>query len=194
MDNLVYASIDLETTGLDPDRHQVIQFGVVLDDLETPLDELPRMETLVIPGGDIIGDPFALHMHSDLLRRIAAIKAGKSNEPYCDIVGLGGVFYDFLQTHGWSFKQKLLVVGANYGSFDHQFLRRYPVYNNIKLAHRFVSIGSMYWVPTKHGSEVPTVLECWKIAYGDRLCPYDHTALADSMTVVELVRAARCFY
>lgn len=189
---IIYASVDIETTGLDPENHQVLQFGVVLDDLRSPLEHLPKMELLIVPDGDIKGDPFALHMNADLLRRIARIRSGVYEEPYADMVGLGDVFCEFMQSHGWDFTRKLLIVGQNYGSFDHQFLKRDGVFNHLKLNHRFVSAGNMFWNPYQDGANVPDLRESWRRAFGEEM-PVEgqHTALSDALRVVQVVRGAK---
>ncbi len=67
-----YLSIDLETTGLDPDRCDVIEFAAVLDDTmkpEVPIDQLPSFRALLVQ--DIYkGEPYALAMHKELLNEV----------------------------------------------------------------------------------------------------------------------------
>ena len=45
---MIYVSIDIETTGVDPKIHDIVEFGAVIDDLANPqpLDKLPRFHAL----------------------------------------------------------------------------------------------------------------------------------------------------
>lgn len=89
-----YLSIDLETTGLDARKHQVIEFGAVLDDLreQKSLELLPSFHAYILPpsnldpdsphvgsggeGKNYLGDPFALQMNARILERIAKREPG----------------------------------------------------------------------------------------------------------------------
>ena len=43
-----YVSIDIETTGLDPDTCQILEIGAVWDDWTKPIDQLPTYRRLVV--------------------------------------------------------------------------------------------------------------------------------------------------
>ena len=43
-----YVSIDIETTGLDPESCQMLEIGAVWDDWTKPIDELPSYRRLVV--------------------------------------------------------------------------------------------------------------------------------------------------
>jgi hypothetical protein len=72
-----YVSIDLETTGLSSETCQILEFGAVYDDWTTPVSELPTFHR-IITHDTIVGQPYALSMHSDLLRRTATRKTLKT--------------------------------------------------------------------------------------------------------------------
>ena len=42
-----YLSLDIETTGLDPNIHQIIEIGAVLEYSHLPVDELPSFRILI---------------------------------------------------------------------------------------------------------------------------------------------------
>lgn len=47
-----YVSIDIETTGLDPKRNQIVEIGAVLDEIgsTTPIEDLPKFRAVIIHG------------------------------------------------------------------------------------------------------------------------------------------------
>ena len=61
-----YVSIDIETTGLDPETCQILEIGAVLDDWTKPIDELPVYHRLVYHK-EYRGSAYALAMNANLL-------------------------------------------------------------------------------------------------------------------------------
>ena len=62
-----YLSIDLETTGLDSEKHQILTFSGILEDTANPLDyeDIPKFNIYVIRE-EITGSPFAINMNIDI--------------------------------------------------------------------------------------------------------------------------------
>ena len=56
-----YVSIDIETTGLDPETCQILQVGAVIEDTQNllPLEELPKFNCIVEHPA-YTGSPYAL--------------------------------------------------------------------------------------------------------------------------------------
>lgn len=73
-----YVSIDLETTGLDPEKHQILTFSGILDNTEKELDydESPKFNIYVLRE-DIVGSPFAIGMNSEIIERISEYMSTK---------------------------------------------------------------------------------------------------------------------
>ena len=67
-----YVSCDIETTGLDESRCQILQIGAVVEDTKNilPIDELPTFNCVVIHE-ELTGSPFALRMNAKLIALIA---------------------------------------------------------------------------------------------------------------------------
>jgi oligoribonuclease (3'-5' exoribonuclease) len=181
-----YASIDLETLGLDPDYCDVVEFGCVLDDLNElkPLQELPQFHCYVTkPRDRYQGEVYAMYMHSKskIFERIAKREEGYSYIPH-DLVD--EVFSEWLDEQGW--EGKLVVAGKNFSAFDMRFLRRMGFGTHTKLHHRTLDPGSMYFNPKI--DEVPPGLEdCLKRAGTEK--SVDHTAVEDAMDVIRCIRA-----
>jgi len=179
-----YVSIDIETTGLDPDTCQVLSIGAVIDDGKSPIEELPTFHCYV-DNGVIRGEPYALSMHPKILRAIATgeteVWIFKPNEVATD-------FQMWLDRHdmaSYAPKAKIVPAGKNFDSFDRQFLRRLPNWEQyIRLKHRSIDPGNLYFQPSDDGP--PDTKECMQRAgiTGE----VAHTALEDAVVVVKLIR------
>ena len=64
-----YISIDIETTGLDPENCQILSIGAVIEDthLPIPFEDLPKFHA-VIKRESVYGSIFALNMNRDLIQ------------------------------------------------------------------------------------------------------------------------------
>ena len=76
---LPYVSIDIETTGLEPETCQMLEIGAVYDDWTLPLAELPRFRR-VIRWKTVQGSPFAMSLNANLLKAIAT---APTDPPQC---------------------------------------------------------------------------------------------------------------
>ena len=76
-----YVSIDIETTGLDPETCQIIQIGAVIEDTENPVpvENLPSFKCLV-EHPQYTGSPFALVMNRDILAQLGELERANKEE------------------------------------------------------------------------------------------------------------------
>ena len=178
-----YVSIDIETTGLDPERDQILEIGAVIEDWETPIEELPKFHCYV-KHEVITGSAYALSMHPKILRRIAT---EEGDFRYLTPSEVARDFRTWLEARGIdSEKRHVVPAGKNFASFDRQFLRRLPQWDElIPMTHRCVDPGMLYWNP-KTDDSIPNTLTCMKRAgiAGE----VAHTALEDALVIVDLVR------
>jgi len=179
----MYISIDIETTGLDPETCQILSIGAVIEDWETPVDKLPSFECYV-DNGKITGSAYALSMHSKILRAIATKDTDvEILKPNC----IAEEFEEWLSQHDLeSCEKRLTVAGKNFGSFDRQFLERLPYWQDlIHIEHRCIDPGSLYYRPDIDDGlpDTKTCMERAGIA-GE----VAHTALEDALVVVKLIR------
>jgi len=184
-----YISIDIETTGLDPDKHHILEFAAVLEDTEKPdisVEELPYYQTF-IHQMDHLWDASTLnfHMNNGFFNRISKI-----NINVCQSDKLGSDFKDWLIEIGIFDGENLKddscnVAGKNYANFDHQFLKRMPKWNDwISIRRRMIDPAILYYKP---GDEyLPNMATCLERA--GLPTEVTHRALDDARQVIELIR------
>lgn len=194
-----YVSLDLETTGLDPLRDQILQLAMVIDDLENPkpLSELPKLN-LLIQHDRIEGNCIALDMNASLIKKLAGKEEVEVGMLVSNMSRISGGFYkddtgaivhtnnpvlDFLYTN---FKddlnlKKITVAGKNVTGFDIPFL---PKTISSLFSFRAIDVGSMYVYPTD--TMVPSMSTCLERA--GLPTTVTHYALDDALQVVELIR------
>lgn len=68
---MLYISIDVETTGLDPERNQVLSIGAIIEDTEKklPFESIPKFHAAILHN-DVRGSLFALNMNKGLIENI----------------------------------------------------------------------------------------------------------------------------
>jgi DNA polymerase III epsilon subunit-like protein len=179
-----YVSVDIETTGLNPDYCQILEIGAVIDDLsdQRPLEKLSKFHCYVTHDM-IVGDPFALSMHPVILRRIADKEVGFDYyEPALAVER----FNAWLSNYPDYPKDLVNFAGKNFAAFDLQFLKCLPDWDNIiKYRHRIIDPAMLFW--RAGDKSLPGSKECLKRAgIGGEVA---HTALEDAMDVVKVVRA-----
>jgi hypothetical protein len=65
---MIYVSIDIETSGLDHEKHKVLSIGAIIEDTEKklPFDECPKFNAIVLQN-EIVGSPRALTMNQHII-------------------------------------------------------------------------------------------------------------------------------
>jgi oligoribonuclease (3'-5' exoribonuclease) len=192
-------AIDIETTGLDPEQDQILEFGAIIFD---PFDEsvaAPSFQRYIIHDR-IQGDAFALAMNGEILSRIAK---PEEKYKYCSMEILGAHFFEFLIENDFPRTNKIKTIptgggfvstrnalesiticGKNAASFDLQFLKRTKFIDYIPIKHRILDVGSLYFIP---GDDVlPDLAKCMSRAgvIGD----VEHNALSDCLNVIACVQ------
>lgn len=188
-----YASIDLETTGLDAENNDIIEFGAVLDDLnvQKPIDELPRFHAYICKD-EYTGQPYALSMHPTIFRRIAEREEGYN---YLYPNTLGKAFLNFLVENGYDLAEKkgkkiqrttINVAGKNFGTFDLQFLNHQTNFSSsVKIRSRILDPGILC---LESGDNViPGLAKCLqRVGVNKEIA---HTTIEDSLDVIKVIRA-----
>lgn len=178
-----YVSIDIETTGLNPEIDQVLEIAAVIEDTEhshIPVEELPAT-VLPVQHERVQGSPFAMHMNAELLYHISQGVGYRADQirDYLD---------DFLRDNGWKWSamSPIIAAGKNFAAFDLQFLRRLP--GDWWFHHRFLD-PMAYFIRWDSDTVPPPTNVCMlRAGFKENDLVY-HRALNDARYVISLMRA-----
>ena len=176
--NSPYISIDIETTGTDEERHQVLEIAAVYNQQGVDVMSCPYFEALVDPG-EIVGDPYALNMNA---RIIAYLARGLGSEVKGAMFGL----MDWVEGLRRDFGIKQFhLIGKNVGAFDLQFLKRIPGWEENYFSHRHMEVGSAYSTPEGIPSQERLL---YSLTADAGIEGNPHEALYDARVSLELAR------
>lgn len=176
---LKYVALDVETTGRDPAKHQVLELALVVEtDWVTPVADLPCLR-LTVDHPLICGEVRALTMNRDLLAEICQ-RGGDANRR-----DAWGKVRKFLSLF-FAEEQKVTVAGKNVAGFDLPFCEAtFEGWEPRRFYHRVLDVGSVYLDPFAD-THLPDSAECMRRAGLPGAVP--HTALDDARLVVQMVR------
>lgn len=148
-----YISIDVETTGLDASRDQILEVSMIIDNGEATLQECKQFHAYV-GWKRLKGDPFALAMNAGIIKKIISDESIPPNDLIANIE-------HWLDRNGIS---KFTAAGKNFGSFDRQFLLNHPGgFSLMKRIHyRSLDPTLLYVIP--QDERLPSLAECLKRA------------------------------
>ena len=184
-----YVSIDLETTGTRPDRHQIIEFGAIIENTrqDTELQNLPRFKRIV-KHAEYTGQAFALNLNARIFQELVNPSGAAI---VCQAQELALQFKDFLINNGFEPEENgriyIQAAGKNFASFDLLFLNQLPNWReHIGISHKILD-PVMYYIDYETDESLPSLGECKKRA-GFQDTHVTHDALDDALDVVRLLR------
>ena len=184
-----YVSLDLETSGPHPQRHQVLELAAVIEDSRRPLPlaELPAFRR-VVRHPEYVGTAGALALNARLLVELAS-KA--PNPELCTPDELLPQFYEFLLAHGFrpgaNGHISVTMAGKNVASYDLGFLKELPGWGRLVRADPAMLDPAAFYLNWRKDSRLPSLSICKARAqFPDR--DVAHEALADALDVVRLLR------
>jgi len=192
-----YVALDIESTGLDTEKDQVLQIGIVIDDLADPkpLNELPTLN-LYVQQDRYEGSAFALQMNNNIMKVLAGVKelpegaimtsqkqieGGVFLDEDGRVVATNNPVLDFFYRNLGTLQDKITVAGKNAAGFDIPML---PKSITNCFDHRVIDVGSIYL--EKDDEKVPGLTKCLQRA-GVNFA-ISHDALGDAFSVVECIR------
>lgn len=192
---MIYASIDIETSGIDPNTHKILELCAIIDDLEhpKPLGELPTFHCYVQHTGTIPFQIPAAVINYKLLKLIMRIEKSKSTMKESMLRPENQVYDDlryFFLEEGFGDREhgvdpSITVAGKNIAGFDIPFISALPKgVGRIKFRHRVLDVGPLYMTPVDF--VVPDLTECARRA--GIQWQSKHSAKDDAQLVIQLVR------
>jgi hypothetical protein len=129
---MIYVSIDIETSGLEYKKHNVLSIGAIIEDTEKklPFDECPKFNALVVQR-EIVGSPTALTMNSNIISLMSdyietdnegriKLQELENNKPY------GYEFHDqdnVVKAFYWFLYQNGFIDNDNFTKDGHSILK-----------------------------------------------------------------------
>jgi hypothetical protein len=211
---MLYCSIDIETSGLDPEKNCILSIGAIIEDTENklPFEECPKFNTIILQR-EIVGSPRAITMNKDLISMIGGYLEGgdetkqnfetHSEYQFLEKEDVVKKFYEFLWVNGYNndFPNQLLVTsridsntkpitlnvaGKNFGTFDKLFLQQLPWWQKLIRTRQRILDPAILYVDWKNDEFLPSLTTC-----KERAELYDivtHNALEDAWDVIEVLR------
>lgn len=199
-----YVSLDVETTGIDPEENQIIEFGAIIEDSNNPksYDESPKFRRIVLQrSGLYAGSAFALNLNSAIFKIISEIDSGKGvdfvhdhflNNDWCFDDELIPQFKKFLNKNDinespFTGVLEIVAAGKNFGSFDKQFIQRLPNFETYGIKFNYRSLDpTLTFINWKEDVSPPSTNALKKRA--NLSGGVSHEALDDAWDVIQLLR------
>jgi hypothetical protein len=211
---MTYTSIDIETSGLDSEKHKVLSIGAIIEDTEKklPYEDCPKFNAIVLQN-EITGSPRALTMNKEIIAMIGEYLEGTnetrhlmnthSDYSFYEKDEVVKKFYEFLWVNGYgdAVPNQLLVTskidsnskpitlnvaGKNFGTFDKLFLQELPWWQKLIRTRQRVLDPAILMVDWKNDKSLPNLTTCKERA--DIQGIVTHNALEDAWDVIEVLR------
>lgn len=190
-----YVVIDIETTGVDPENNQILEFGAVIEDSANPLpiEEIPKFKCIV-NHKSITGSPFAINMNARIFNILAEFHSAKEIELRNKIAKE----HNILDTRSmciyfasWVRENGLLgpinIAGKNYAVFDKLFLDQTESWKyEVNCERRFLD-PSILFVDWEKDIKLPSLDDCLQRA--GIPTQVTHDALQDAIDTLLCFRA-----
>jgi len=212
---MIYVSIDIETSGLDHEKHKVLSIGAIIEDTEKklPYEECPKFNAIVLQN-EITGSPRAITMNGGIIQMIGEYLEGTDETKHLiqthsdysfyekeDVIkefylwlyvnGLGQdtLFYNGLegiQINSTTKPITLNVAGKNFGTFDKLFLQELPWWQKLIRTRQRVLDPAILMVNWTNDKSLPNLTQCKERAGVNGIVT--HNALEDAWDVIEVLR------
>jgi oligoribonuclease len=131
-----YISIDLESSGKNKDKHQVLSIGAIIEDTKNklPFDDIPKFKAIILYD-EIIGEPRALEMNKEIISLIADYNEGDDEKKKLLKLSTGYEFYkkdEIIKEFYYFLYQNGFVDNENFTKDGHSIFKNgklYPVIN-----------------------------------------------------------------
>lgn len=203
---MIYVSVDIETTGLDSDIHQTIEFGAIIEDSNNPksYEDSKKYRRIVLARDKkYVFSSYAAKLNAGLIELISDIENSKDGVSFFNNENLSqsAIYSDqliidfkfWLAQNGFvenkSGIMEVVAAGKNFASFDKKFIEATSSVKmeslGIRFHHRTIDPSTRF-IDWKLDSTPPSTDLCKKRAglNGE----VKHEALADAWDVIQLLR------
>jgi oligoribonuclease len=203
--------MDIETSGLDSTRCQILSIGAIIEDTKKKLDfeTIPKFNVIVLQH-EITGSPRALTMNKGIIELMGEYLEGDkdirkkhdehSGYQFLNQEDVAKVFFGFLVDNGFGTTEYyenpridsktkpilLDVAGKNFGTFDKLFLDQLPWWQKLIRVKQRIIDPSVLFCDWKEDESLPSLTECKKRANIKGVVT--HNALEDAWDVILLLR------
>lgn len=213
---MIYVSIDIETSGLDYEKHKVLSIGAIIEDTEKKLsfEECPKFNAIVLQN-EIVGSPRAITMNSEIINYMGRYLEGNDDvRDECKKVTMYEYFkedevvkefFKFLVSNDtinieWENDWKdgevyigsntrpvtINVAGKNFGTFDKLFLQQLPWWQKLIRTRQRVLDPAILCVDWKNDKSLPSLITCKERTNVEGIVT--HNALEDAWDVIQVLR------
>jgi len=207
-----YISIDIETSGLNPEQNQVLSIGAIIEDTKKKLnfEEIPKFNALILQH-QINGSPRALTMNKGIIELIGEYLEGdeevrKKHDNYSGFQFLKEdevvkEFYYFLwndiegnkypnilrpKIDGNTKNILINVAGKNFGIFDKLFLEKLPWWKKLIQPKQRIIDPAILACDWNNDDALPSLKQCKERLGVKGLVT--HNALEDAWDVIQVLR------
>jgi hypothetical protein len=206
---MVYCSIDIETSGLNPEQNQILSIAAIVEDTVLKLNyvDLAKFNVILLQH-EINGSPRALTMNEGVIKLIGTYldgddRARKECEMYSGYQFLkpddvAKEFYKFLwenyftnDEHNCPFtsntKSLLInVAGKNFGTFDKLFLEKLSWWKKLIQPKQRIIDPAVLFCNWEDDEDLPSLTICKERAEIEG--EVSHNALHDAWDVIQVLR------
>lgn len=211
-----YISIDIETSGLDPEKNKILSFAAIMEDTSNPLpiEDLPKFKAIILQR-EIVGSPRALTMNSHLIESIGNYLDGdeslkkeielSTGYKFLEKEKVVEEFFGFLVSHppiceewegDWKKRDVSIdtnsrpvtinVAGKNFATFDKLFLEQLPLWKRLIRVRQRIIDPSVLFCDWTKDKTLPSLQECKNRAELNSVVSHDATD--DAIDVIMLLR------
>jgi len=118
---MIYVSVDIETSGLDSEKHKVLSIGAIIEDTEKklPYEECPKFNAIILQN-EITGSPRAITMNKEIISMIGEYLEGTDETRHLMNTHSDYSFYkedDVVKEFYWWLERNGYFQGDNSGGY-----------------------------------------------------------------------------
>lgn len=195
---MIYISIDIETTGTNVEKHQILEIALVIENTDAeillPIKDLPKFHCIVESSdGQYHGEAFPINLNKRIFEILSKTsESNPDNIPIYKDYEIAKKIKEFLIQNGYrtssekSEQVTFHAAGKNFATFDKLFLERLPSWNKYLQITRRVLDPGILLVNWKEDLGLPNLETCKKrVGLKDKI---SHIALEDAYDVITILR------